>query len=120
MPYYVYIILCEGGSFYTGYTKNVDSRLRLHFNGRGARYTRMHKPMKLVHTERFSSRAEAMKRERNVKTMSHKQKTELADSNHTRDGGGNSCGKVIDSARRDKAQGHQTGRVRVEKKQKRR
>lgn len=90
MPYYVYIILCEGGSFYTGYTKNVDSRVRLHFNGRGARYTRMHKPLKLVHTERFSSRGEAMKRERNIKTMSHKQKTELADSNHTCDGGGNS------------------------------
>jgi putative endonuclease len=88
MPYYVYIILCEDGSFYTGYTKNVDSRLRLHFNGRGAQYTRMHKPVKLVHTEKFGSRAKAMKRERNIKTMSHKQKTELACSNHTGDRGG--------------------------------
>jgi len=83
MPYHVYIILCEDGSFYTGYTKNVDSRLRLHFNGRGARYTRMHKPKKLVYTERFNSRAEAMRRERSVKTMSRRQKLELVDSSHT-------------------------------------
>ena len=80
MPYYVYVIMCEDGSFYTGYTKNLDSRLTLHFNGRGARYTRMHKPEKLAYTEVFSSRAEAMKRERNVKTLSRKQKMELVDS----------------------------------------
>jgi len=83
MSYHVYIILCEDGSFYTGYTKNVDSRLRLHFNGRGARYTRMHKPKKLVYTEKFNSIAEAMRRERSVKTMSRRQKLELVDSSHT-------------------------------------
>lgn len=82
MSYHVYIILCEDGSFYTGYTKNVDSRLRLHFNGKGARYTRMHKPKKLVYTERFSSRAQAMRRERSVKKMSRRQKVELVGSNH--------------------------------------
>jgi putative endonuclease len=77
MPYYVYLILCEGNSFYTGYTKNLDSRMRLHKNGKGARYTKMHKPKKLVHVEVFHSRAEAMKREKKIKKLDHHQKREL-------------------------------------------
>ena len=80
MPYYVYVILCEGGSFYTGYTKSVDKRMRLHVNGKGARYTRMHKPKKLVYTEEFRTRAEAMRREKKVKTMGHKEKRALIKS----------------------------------------
>ena len=77
MPYYVYVILCDDGSFYTGYTKNVKSRLRLHINGKGARYTRMHKPKKLVYAEQFESRAEAMRREKRLKKLGHQQKREL-------------------------------------------
>ena len=80
MPYYVYVILCDDDSFYTGYTKNVNSRMRLHVNGKGARYTKMHKPKKLVYTEEFSSSAEAMRRERRVKTMKHAEKCRLARS----------------------------------------
>jgi len=71
------MILCEGNSFYTGYTKNLDSRIRLHRNGKGARYTRMHRPKKLVHVEAFPSRAEAMKREKKIKKMDHSQKRRL-------------------------------------------
>lgn len=77
MPYYVYVILCDDGSFYTGYTKNVGSRMRLHVNGKGARYTRLHKPKRLVYTEEFNSRAEAMRRERKVKAMRHAGKLRL-------------------------------------------
>ena len=80
MPYHVYVLLCQDGSFYTGYTKNLNKRLRLHMKGNGARYTRMHKPKKLVYTEEFVSRAEAMKRERKIKTLSHYQKKKLAKS----------------------------------------
>lgn len=78
MPYFVYMILCEDNSFYTGYTKNLNSRIRLHKNGKGARYTKMHKPKELVHVEEFSSRAEAMKREKRIKKLSHQQKLKLA------------------------------------------
>jgi putative endonuclease len=78
MPYYVYMILCEGDSFYTGYTRNLNSRMRLHNRGKGARYTRMHRPKKLVHVEEFHSRAEAMKRERRIKKLNHHQKLRLA------------------------------------------
>jgi putative endonuclease len=77
MPYYVYILLCQGNNFYTGYTKNLKARVRLHGHGKGARYTRMHKPERLVHVEQFSSRAEAMRREKKIKKMSHQQKLSL-------------------------------------------
>jgi putative endonuclease len=78
MPYFVYVIQCNDGSFYTGYTKNVDSRMRLHVNGTGARYTRIHKPKRVVHVEKFDSRAEAMRRERTVKRLCHDEKVRLA------------------------------------------
>ena len=78
MPYYVYIILCEGNSLYTGYTKNLDSRIRLHKKGKAARYTKMHRPKRLVHVEEFHSRAEAMRRERRIKKLSRVQKLKLA------------------------------------------
>jgi len=79
MSYYVYIIQCKDGSFYTGYTRDLDSRLMLHANGKGAKYTRMHKAERLVYVEKFNSRAEAMRREKKVKGLSHRQKLELAD-----------------------------------------
>lgn len=77
MPYYVYVIQCVDGTFYTGYTKDVDARLRLHKNGKGARYTRMHKPLKLVYTEKLNSRPDAMRRERKLKKLGHYQKLKL-------------------------------------------
>lgn len=78
--YYVYIILCEGNNFYTGYSRNVKSRFRQHLNGKGARYTKIHKPKSLVYIEEFSSRSEAMKRERRVKRLTHSQKAGLTKS----------------------------------------
>ena len=80
MPYYVYVILCKDNSFYTGYTKDLDSRMRLHMNGKAARYTRMHKPKKIVYVEEFDSRAKAMRREKSVKRLNHSQKLELINS----------------------------------------
>ena len=83
MPFYVYIILCVDGSFYTGHTKNTDARTRLHASGKGARYTRMHKPQKIAYVETFGSRVEAMKREREIKRMTHQQKLNLINSRNT-------------------------------------
>jgi len=79
-PYFVYIILCEGDNFYTGYTKNVKSRFRMHVNGNGARFTKMHKPKDLVYVEEFASRSEAMKREKRIKRLTHAQKAKMARS----------------------------------------
>lgn len=83
MAYCVYVILCEDGSFYTGCTKNLNSRMRLHECGKGARYTRTHKPKKLVYVEEFRTRGEAMKRELRIKKLSHKQKLELTKAKKT-------------------------------------
>lgn len=80
MPYYVYIILCIDGTFYTGYTKNVEERARLHVNGRGARYTKMHPPKEVAYVETFPSRSEAMRREKAIKKLSHRQKADLIGS----------------------------------------
>jgi predicted GIY-YIG superfamily endonuclease len=75
--YYVYILRCKDGSYYTGHAKDVEKRFEMHKKGRGARYTRMHEPEKLVYIEQFENRGEAMKRERKIKTLSHNRKQQL-------------------------------------------
>jgi putative endonuclease len=80
MTFYVYIILCIDGTFYTGSTKNVEKRAKLHLNGRGAKYTKSHPPKEVAYVESFTLRSEAMHRERTIKKLSHKQKQELIDS----------------------------------------
>jgi predicted GIY-YIG superfamily endonuclease len=80
MSYFVYILLCDNGSFYTGYTKDVEERAKVHANGRGARYTKMHKPEKVVYTEMFEVRSEAMRREKAIKKLNHVQKQFLINS----------------------------------------
>ncbi|MCK4497744.1 GIY-YIG nuclease family protein [Candidatus Bathyarchaeota archaeon] len=83
MSYYVYLILCQDGSYYTGHTVNVEDRFAQHERGRGARYTRIHKPKRVVHVEEFRSRKEAIRREKAIKTLSHKAKRRLVDSGST-------------------------------------
>ena len=76
--YSVYLLLCDDGSYYTGYTNNVTSRLEKHKAGHGARYTRMHKPKEVVYVEEFKTRKAATRRERQIKALSHREKHELA------------------------------------------
>ena len=76
--FFVYLLLCEDGSYYTGYTKNVKSRFERHRRGHGARYTRMVRPKEVVYVKRFGSRAAAMRMERKIKTLSHQAKHDLA------------------------------------------
>jgi len=80
MTYYVYILLCKDGSYYTGYAKDLKHRVEQHKKGRGARYTRIHEAEKMVYVEKFSSRSEAMKRERRIKSLSHSEKQQLINS----------------------------------------
>ena len=53
MSFYVYILLCMDGSFYTGYTNDLQQRTRQHENGKGAKYTKSHPPQKVVYVEDF-------------------------------------------------------------------
>ena len=76
--YFVYMLLCNDGSYYTGYTSNVLSRFQRHKKGLGARYTKMRRPKRIVYLERFATRRAAMKREKQMKTLSHDEKRDLA------------------------------------------
>ena len=80
MSFCVYILVCSDGTFYTGYTQDLDQRTKLHMNGKGAKYTKSHKPQKLAYTELFGSRGAAMKREREIKKLNHQQKLDLINS----------------------------------------
>jgi len=80
MPYCVYVLVCENGAFYTGYTRDVEARLRLHKKGRGAKYVRTHPPERVVYLEEFETRSDAMKREREIKRLTHAEKLKLISS----------------------------------------
>jgi putative endonuclease len=80
MSFYVYILLCMDGSFYTGYTNDLQERARQHENGKGAKYTKSHRPQKVAYVEVFGSRSSAMKREKAIKKLSHQQKQDLISS----------------------------------------
>ena len=72
--WYVYVLLCEDGSLYTGYSNNVNERFSKHKNGKGGRYTRSHKPVRLVYQEQLTTKSEALKREKQIKGWSRKEK----------------------------------------------
>ena len=75
--YFVYILLCDDGSYYTGYTSSVASRFERHEKGHGARYTKMRKPTRIVYVQRFKTRRAAMRKEREIKALSHDRKRDL-------------------------------------------
>ncbi|MDH5440034.1 MAG: GIY-YIG nuclease family protein [Candidatus Bathyarchaeota archaeon] len=78
MSYYVYILLCEDSSYYTGHTKDVERRFEQHSKGLGSRYTKIHKPVRILYVEECGSLSQAMERERQIKTLGHSQKQQLA------------------------------------------
>lgn len=76
--YYVYILECEDGSLYTGISTNPARRFKEHKSGKlGAKYTKSHKPIKIIYTEEFKNRSSASKREYEIKQLTHNQKLQL-------------------------------------------
>jgi putative endonuclease len=72
--HYVYVLECADGTFYTGYTTDVERRVSEHDAGDGAKYTRGRTPVELVYTEEFASRSAAMSREYELKQLSRAEK----------------------------------------------
>ena len=72
--WFVYVLLCRDGSLYTGYTDDVERRFNLHQSGKGGKYTRSHKPIKVVYQEKFNSKSEALKKELEIKSWSRERK----------------------------------------------
>lgn len=70
-PIWVYILQCSDGTFYTGVTRDLNKRIHQHNHSRGALYTKLRKPVKLVYSEKHMSHAEAYRRERAIKRFSH-------------------------------------------------
>lgn len=75
--YFIYIVRCRDGSLYTGYTNDVTARVEKHNSGKGAKYTKTRRPVKLVYQETFETKSEAMKREYQIKTFTRIQKLQL-------------------------------------------
>ena len=72
--YYTYLLRCADGTFYCGWTNHLKERVRIHNEGRGAKYTKGRRPVELVYYEEFATRQEAMKREWAIKRLSRKDK----------------------------------------------
>ena len=76
--HFVYILLTKYDTLYCGYTDDLEKRYKAHFEGRGAKYTRANKPVKLLWQKEFSTKNDALKEEYRIKhKLTRKQKFEL-------------------------------------------
>ncbi len=76
-PWFLYILRCADGTFYTGITNNLERRFKTHNEGKGARYTRTRRPVELIYQEKLKSRTCALVRECAVKALPRKAKEAL-------------------------------------------
>jgi len=75
--YWVYIVKCKDGTYYTGYTNDLKSRIALHNKGNGAKYLRRRLPAKLVYAKEYRYYKNALRSERNIKKLTREQKEKL-------------------------------------------
>lgn len=76
-PWYVYILECSDGTYYTGSTVAVTHRVLKHNQGVGAKYTRSRLPVKLIYIENHDTHSSALKREAAIKHLTRLQKKQL-------------------------------------------
>ena len=86
--HHVYVLECADGTFYTGYTTDVERRVKEHNEGSGAKYTKGRVPVELRHVETYDSRSEAQSREAEIKSLSRAGKERLV-GDETREVAGN-------------------------------
>lgn len=78
--HFVYIVECADGTYYTGYTTDVERRVGEHNAGTGARYTRGRTPVTLIYTETYGTKSDAMSREYAIKQLRRRQKERLIET----------------------------------------
>lgn len=78
--YFFYVVLCHNGAFYAGTTNDVQNRLKVHNQGKGAKYTRSHLPVKLIYQEKFTNKSDALSFEIKFKKMTRTQKEKYLNS----------------------------------------
>lgn len=74
---YTYIVECSDGTLYTGWTNCIEKRLKAHNSGKGAKFTRCRRPVRLRYLEISDTKSDAMKRESAIKKLGHGQKEKL-------------------------------------------
>lgn len=72
--FYFYVLLCQDNSFYGGFTTDLKKRLATHNAGKGAKYTKIRRPVQLIHAESFPTKSEALKAEYAFKHQSRQKK----------------------------------------------
>lgn len=75
--WFLYVLRCRNDTFYTGITKDLEQRLKMHNDGKASRYTRSRRPVELIYYEGCASHAHALTRECVVKALPRKRKEEL-------------------------------------------
>ena len=75
--YYVYLIQCNDESLYTGVTSNPKRRFNEHRTKSGGLHTKLHKPIKILYSERYQTKQEALKREKQIKGWRREKKLNL-------------------------------------------
>ena len=76
---YTYILRCSDGTYYTGWTNDLDNRIKCHNSKKGAKYTKTRTPVELVYYETFATKEEAMSREYHIKKLKRSEKQKLID-----------------------------------------
>ena len=71
------MVRCKDGTYYTGYTKDLENRISLHKSGRGAKYVKGKLPLKLVYTKEYRYYKSALNEERRIKTLKRERKSKL-------------------------------------------
>ncbi len=79
MTWFLYMIECKGGSIYTGVSIDVAARYAAHISGKGARYTRAHKPLRLLLSLAFADRSAAQQAEYRIKRLTATEKWEFCE-----------------------------------------
>ena len=75
MPeHFFYVLECGDGSYYAGYTNDLERRVRVHNEGKGAKYTRAKLPVRCIYYEKFETKREAMQAEYKFKQLNRNQK----------------------------------------------
>ena len=87
--HFVYILKCADGTLYTGWTTDLNKRVKTHNDGKGAKYTRARRPVRLVYHEEYSDKIEAQRREYAIKQLTRAEKERLID------GKANSTGYIL-------------------------
>lgn len=77
MPFFCYMVECADGTFYTGWSTDPAARVRAHNAGKGAKYTKTRRPVKLIYVEELPDKSSALKREHAIKQLSREQKENL-------------------------------------------